>query len=216
MDVFVFYSHVHLHVISQDFDSPCLKNKKHWNSFTTDYFIESRGNSVELLRISTAWLCFLIAEIMSPPILLCIQTSFRCWKLMERFPSKTEALSCWNYLSGAMCVAKSFPPCQLSKSTSSLISRNEPVFHEWKESLVCLSLVYFACLFCFPFWKNSKWSQPDVCSCNCSGSVSVVLCSFCLFDCSNCENSPFWNVAYKGLSFAIKCFERTELCLFWW
>ncbi|XP_029356276.1 aprataxin isoform X3 [Echeneis naucrates] len=35
-------SHVHLHVISQDFDSPCLKNKKHWNSFTTDYFIESQ------------------------------------------------------------------------------------------------------------------------------------------------------------------------------
>ncbi|XP_074486083.1 aprataxin isoform X1 [Sebastes fasciatus] len=34
-------SHVHLHVISQDFDSPCLKNKKHWNSFTTDYFVES-------------------------------------------------------------------------------------------------------------------------------------------------------------------------------
>lgn len=35
-------SHVHLHVISQDFDSPCLKNKKHWNSFTTDYFIDSQ------------------------------------------------------------------------------------------------------------------------------------------------------------------------------
>ncbi|XP_057699263.1 aprataxin isoform X2 [Corythoichthys intestinalis] len=35
-------SHVHLHVISQDFDSPCLKNKKHWNSFTTDYFIQSQ------------------------------------------------------------------------------------------------------------------------------------------------------------------------------
>ncbi|KAF7687008.1 hypothetical protein HF521_015401 [Silurus meridionalis] len=35
-------SHVHLHVISQDFDSPCLKNKKHWNSFTTDYFINSQ------------------------------------------------------------------------------------------------------------------------------------------------------------------------------
>ncbi|XP_047433415.1 aprataxin isoform X2 [Mugil cephalus] len=35
-------SHVHLHVISQDFDSPCLKNKKHWNSFTTDYFVDSR------------------------------------------------------------------------------------------------------------------------------------------------------------------------------
>ncbi|CAC5381891.1 APTX [Mytilus coruscus] len=35
-------SHLHLHVISQDFDSPCLKNKKHWNSFTTEYFIDSK------------------------------------------------------------------------------------------------------------------------------------------------------------------------------
>ncbi|XP_033822986.1 aprataxin [Periophthalmus magnuspinnatus] len=35
-------SHLHLHVISQDFDSPYLKNKKHWNSFTTDYFIETK------------------------------------------------------------------------------------------------------------------------------------------------------------------------------
>ncbi|KAK6493204.1 aprataxin isoform X1 [Huso huso] len=35
-------SHVHLHVISQDFDSPFLKNKKHWNSFTTEYFLESQ------------------------------------------------------------------------------------------------------------------------------------------------------------------------------
>lgn len=42
-DIYAFCSHVHLHVISQDFDSPCLKNKKHWNSFTTDYFIESKG-----------------------------------------------------------------------------------------------------------------------------------------------------------------------------
>ncbi|XP_043572262.1 aprataxin [Chiloscyllium plagiosum] len=34
-------SQIHLHVISQDFDSPCLKTKKHWNSFNTDYFLES-------------------------------------------------------------------------------------------------------------------------------------------------------------------------------
>ncbi|XP_030643946.1 aprataxin, partial [Chanos chanos] len=40
-------SHIHLHVISQDFDSPCLKNKKHWNSFTTDYFI----NSEDVIRM---------------------------------------------------------------------------------------------------------------------------------------------------------------------
>lgn len=35
-------SHIHLHVISQDFDSPALKNKKHWNSFTTEYFMDSQ------------------------------------------------------------------------------------------------------------------------------------------------------------------------------
>ena len=32
-------SQLHLHAISQDFDSPCLKHKKHWNSFNTEYFI---------------------------------------------------------------------------------------------------------------------------------------------------------------------------------
>lgn len=32
---------LHLHVISQDFDSPSLKTKKHWNSFTTAYFVDS-------------------------------------------------------------------------------------------------------------------------------------------------------------------------------
>lgn len=30
--------HLHVHVISQDFDSPCLKIKKHWNSFTQPQF----------------------------------------------------------------------------------------------------------------------------------------------------------------------------------
>lgn len=33
--------HLHMHVISQDFNSPCLKTKKHWNSFTTEYFVDS-------------------------------------------------------------------------------------------------------------------------------------------------------------------------------
>ncbi|TRY74712.1 hypothetical protein TCAL_09184 [Tigriopus californicus] len=30
---------LHLHVVSQDFDSPCLKNLKHWNSFTSEFFV---------------------------------------------------------------------------------------------------------------------------------------------------------------------------------
>ena len=32
-------SPLHMHIISDDFKSDCLKNKKHWNSFTTNYFI---------------------------------------------------------------------------------------------------------------------------------------------------------------------------------
>jgi aprataxin len=31
---------LHLHVISDDFDNKCLKNPKHYNSFTTSYFID--------------------------------------------------------------------------------------------------------------------------------------------------------------------------------
>ena len=32
---------LHMHVISQDFDSPALKKKVHWNSFTTEFFIDA-------------------------------------------------------------------------------------------------------------------------------------------------------------------------------
>lgn len=32
---------LHLHVISQDFDSKHLKNKKHWNSFNSPFFRDS-------------------------------------------------------------------------------------------------------------------------------------------------------------------------------
>lgn len=39
---------VHMHVISQDFDSPCLKNKKHWNSFTSTFFLEADWVIAEL------------------------------------------------------------------------------------------------------------------------------------------------------------------------
>lgn len=30
---------LHMHIISRDFVSDCLKNKKHWNSFTSQYFV---------------------------------------------------------------------------------------------------------------------------------------------------------------------------------
>ncbi|KAI5077559.1 hypothetical protein GOP47_0007383 [Adiantum capillus-veneris] len=39
---------LHMHVISQDLDSPSLKNKKHWNSFTTTFFRDSKAVIEEL------------------------------------------------------------------------------------------------------------------------------------------------------------------------
>ncbi|KAG5670706.1 hypothetical protein PVAND_000952 [Polypedilum vanderplanki] len=30
---------LHLHVVSKDFDSPALKNKRHWNSFNTEFLL---------------------------------------------------------------------------------------------------------------------------------------------------------------------------------
>lgn len=35
---------LHLHVISDDMNSDCLKNKKHWNSYTTKFFLQSEGS----------------------------------------------------------------------------------------------------------------------------------------------------------------------------
>lgn len=32
---------LHLHAISEDMDSPALKTKKHWNTFTTKFFLDS-------------------------------------------------------------------------------------------------------------------------------------------------------------------------------
>lgn len=37
---------LHLHVISTDFNSPCLKTKYHWNSFTTPFFLHSAGKYI--------------------------------------------------------------------------------------------------------------------------------------------------------------------------
>jgi aprataxin len=37
----VVYRQLHMHVISTDFNSDALKNKKHWNSFTTSFFIDA-------------------------------------------------------------------------------------------------------------------------------------------------------------------------------
>lgn len=45
---------LHLHVISQDFDSKHLKNKKHWNSFNTPFFRDSVDVLEELSKYGKA------------------------------------------------------------------------------------------------------------------------------------------------------------------
>ncbi|KXZ48867.1 hypothetical protein GPECTOR_25g452 [Gonium pectorale] len=39
---------LHMHVVSQDFDSACLKKKKHWNSFATRFFLPHEAVEKEL------------------------------------------------------------------------------------------------------------------------------------------------------------------------
>lgn len=39
---------LHIHIVSQDFHSPCLRNKKHWNSFMRPFFIDARQVQLNL------------------------------------------------------------------------------------------------------------------------------------------------------------------------
>ena len=43
--------HLHLHLISQDFESVALKTKRHWNSFTTDFFLPVENVISELKEL---------------------------------------------------------------------------------------------------------------------------------------------------------------------
>lgn len=45
---------LHLHIVSSDLDSPALKNKKHWNSFATPFFVSPARLRTMLLQGSAA------------------------------------------------------------------------------------------------------------------------------------------------------------------
>ncbi|TPP67090.1 Aprataxin [Fasciola gigantica] len=49
---------LHMHVVSTDFCSPCLKTKKHWNSFTTRFY-PSCGFGIKLRKFS--FLCSVVS-----------------------------------------------------------------------------------------------------------------------------------------------------------
>lgn len=71
---------LHCHIISTDFDSPCLKTKHHWHSFTTEFLVEP-GVVENLLRDESpgleAELDKRIDAVKGAPI--------RCWKCRQEF-----------------------------------------------------------------------------------------------------------------------------------
>lgn len=84
-------SQLHMHVISQDFTSALLKNKKHWNSFTTDFFIEAHDAAMQLLSKGCLQIDIGEAERMLKKDLLC----HICHKPVKNMPAlKIHIQSC--------------------------------------------------------------------------------------------------------------------------
>ncbi|XP_069632473.1 aprataxin isoform X4 [Haliaeetus albicilla] len=80
-------SQLHLHVISQDFDSPALKTKKHWNSFTTDYFLNSQ-DVIEMVRSKgKVMVKDHVSELLKLPL-----RCHRCKKQLSTIPQLKEHL----------------------------------------------------------------------------------------------------------------------------
>lgn len=44
---------LHLHAISTDYDSPALRTKKHWNSFTTRFFVDAAPLAARIAACAT-------------------------------------------------------------------------------------------------------------------------------------------------------------------
>ncbi|CAD5114485.1 DgyrCDS3611 [Dimorphilus gyrociliatus] len=64
-------SQLHMHVISQDMISDCMKTKKHYNSFTTDYFVPSETILKMLKRDGKV-------DINAKDMKLCLEMNLRC------------------------------------------------------------------------------------------------------------------------------------------
>ncbi len=77
----------------QDFVSASLKNKKHWNSFTTDFFIEAHDAVMQLQSRGCLEINIGQAERMLKNDLLC----HICHKSVKNMPTlKTHIQTCTN------------------------------------------------------------------------------------------------------------------------
>ncbi|CAM1310821.1 APTX (predicted) [Pycnogonum litorale] len=82
--------HIHLHVISQDFDSSCLKTKKHWNSFNTPYFV----NSKDLLKqLEESGVVTLISPSRSKQLLDTPLKCHKCNQLQKNMPKLKDHIN---------------------------------------------------------------------------------------------------------------------------
>lgn len=78
---------LHLHIITQDFDSESLKNKKHWNSFNTEWFVPIDKVESDLLEHGL---------VLIPDLTDCLKRPLKCHRCGEEFrflPRLKEHLS---------------------------------------------------------------------------------------------------------------------------
>lgn len=145
-------SHVHLHVISQDFDSPCLKNKKHWNSFTTDYFIDSQGNKVMTLIMSTEFSHFYIHLFLT--FLLLFSGYSDAWSRREHFCQRRNQ--------------------RVVKTTSPLSRMSQRVFHHASAEGTS-EVPHFQLGECLQSWHNVSFITVDMFVCSIFDSFGVII-----------------------------------------
>ena len=82
---------LHLHILSMDLDSPCLKHKKHYNSFATTFFVDADRVEQELLANTVIAINLQAEEEKLSQSLKC----FKCGQTQSNFPNlKNHLLQC--------------------------------------------------------------------------------------------------------------------------
>lgn len=176
--------------------------------------------AVEDFRISTVWLCFLLAAKCAhtnPP--LPSRFAFRChsdagswWKGCHQRRKRwvVEATS------SLSCVSQRASHHTSTEGTYQVSPTQLRQCFKNKRIVYCrFALSWAFCLFfCFQFWKKRKENKTS----QMLGLLNVLagfqLFWIVLFDCSKCEVSNFEIMHMKAqacLMFLIKCFQRTEL-----
>lgn len=78
-----------MHVISQDFNSDALKKKKHWNSFTTEFFISAN----DFIKKFEAQKSMKFDKSEYEPLLEGPMKCHRCHKVIENIPKLKNHIS---------------------------------------------------------------------------------------------------------------------------